>query len=101
MKHRSIDVINDRETARFRNFGFVTFNNEKSRRDAIEGMNCMNLGGRSIIINEVQSRSGADGLSCGGDGYECGDCCEEAVSTTTEEAVDTMVEAMEVAVVGS
>ncbi|KAK4747752.1 hypothetical protein SAY87_014338 [Trapa incisa] len=32
-------VINDRETGRSRGFGFVTFSNEKSMRDAIEGMN--------------------------------------------------------------
>ncbi|OMO75709.1 hypothetical protein COLO4_25937 [Corchorus olitorius] len=32
-------IINDRETGRSRGFGFVTFRDEKSMRDAIDGMN--------------------------------------------------------------
>ena len=58
-------VINDRETGRSRGFGFVTFSNEKSMRDAIEGMNGQTLDGRNITVNEAQSRSGGGG----GGGY--------------------------------
>ncbi|RZC75059.1 hypothetical protein C5167_050552 [Papaver somniferum] len=32
-------IINDRETGRSRGFGFVTFADEQSMRDTIEGMN--------------------------------------------------------------
>ncbi|CAN0909129.1 Glycine-rich RNA-binding protein, partial [Linum grandiflorum] len=60
-------VINDRETGRSRGFGFVTFNNEKSMKDAIEGMNGQNLDGRNITVNEAQSRGSSGGG--GGRGY--------------------------------
>ncbi|CAN0866684.1 Glycine-rich RNA-binding protein GRP1A [Linum grandiflorum] len=61
-------IINDRETGRSRGFGFVTFSDEKSMRDAIEGMNGQNLDGRNITVNEAQSRGGGGGGG-GGRGY--------------------------------
>ncbi|XP_020091699.1 glycine-rich RNA-binding protein GRP1A-like [Ananas comosus] len=61
-------IINDRETGRSRGFGFVTFANEQAMRDAIEGMNGKNLDGRSITVNEAQSR-GSGGGGGGGGGY--------------------------------
>ncbi|XP_040996946.1 glycine-rich RNA-binding protein GRP1A-like isoform X3 [Juglans microcarpa x Juglans regia] len=54
-------IINDRETGRSRGFGFVTFSNEQSMRDAIEGMNGQDLDGRNITVNEAQSREGGGG----------------------------------------
>ncbi|RHN61292.1 putative nucleotide-binding alpha-beta plait domain-containing protein [Medicago truncatula] len=47
-------IINDRETGRSRGFGFVTFADEKSMRDAIEGMNGQDMDGRNITVNEAQ-----------------------------------------------
>ncbi|XP_065856468.1 glycine-rich RNA-binding protein GRP1A-like [Euphorbia lathyris] len=64
-------IINDRETGRSRGFGFVTFNNEKSMRDAIQGMNSQELDGRNITVNEAQSR-GSGGGGGGGGGYSRG-----------------------------
>ncbi|WJX51446.1 Cinnamyl-alcohol dehydrogenase Flavonol reductase/cinnamoyl-CoA reductase [Trifolium repens] len=61
-------IINDRETGRSRGFGFVTFANEKSMRDAIEGMNGQNMDGRNITVNEAQNRSSGSGGG-GGGGY--------------------------------
>nr|2MPU_A Chain A, RBP1 [Hordeum vulgare] len=49
-------IINDRETGRSRGFGFVSFSNEQAMQDAIEGMNGKELDGRSIVVNEAQSR---------------------------------------------
>ncbi|PKI51383.1 hypothetical protein CRG98_028244 [Punica granatum] len=45
-------------TERSRGFGFVTFVNQKSVRDAIKGMNSQNLDYRSITVNEAQFLSG-------------------------------------------
>ncbi|KAG9459062.1 hypothetical protein H6P81_003570 [Aristolochia fimbriata] len=55
-------IISDRETGRSRGFGFVTFSSEQAMRDAIEGMNGQNLDGRSITVNEAQSRGSGGGL---------------------------------------
>ncbi|XP_008790382.1 glycine-rich RNA-binding protein GRP1A-like [Phoenix dactylifera] len=62
-------IINDRETGRSRGFGFVTFSNEQSMRDAIEGMNGQTLDGRSITVNEARSR----GSGGGGGGFRSGE----------------------------
>ncbi|XP_051138499.1 glycine-rich RNA-binding protein-like [Andrographis paniculata] len=59
-------VINDRETGRSRGFGFVTFSNEQSMRDAIDGLNGHELDGRNITVNEAQSRGGGGGGGGGG-----------------------------------
>ncbi|KAG5232907.1 kinesin protein [Salix suchowensis] len=42
-------------------FGFVTLNNEKAKRDAIEGMNGTDLDGRNITMTEAQSRRSGGG----------------------------------------
>lgn len=68
-----VQIINDRETGRSRGFGFVTFREEKSMRDAIDGMDGQSLDGRNISVSEAQSRGsggggGGGGFSRGGGG---------------------------------
>jgi RNA recognition motif-containing protein len=63
-----LQIILDRETQRSRGFGFVTFSSEQAMRDAIEGMNGKELDGRSITVNEAQSRGGPRSGG-GGGGY--------------------------------
>ncbi|XP_021801918.1 glycine-rich RNA-binding protein GRP2A-like, partial [Prunus avium] len=63
-------IINDLETERSRGFGFVTFNNKKAMRDAIEGINSQNLDGCSITVNEAQSHGSGGGGGANG-GYSC------------------------------
>ncbi|GAY31795.1 hypothetical protein CUMW_280640 [Citrus unshiu] len=85
-------IINDRETGRSRGFGFVTFRDEKSMRDAIEGMNGQNLDGRNITVNEAQSRGSGGGGgggygSRGGGGYGGGGRRESVTAVTVDMAV--------------
>ncbi|KAG6556368.1 hypothetical protein Mapa_002311 [Marchantia paleacea] len=63
-------VISDRETGRSRGFGFVTFAQEQSMKDAIEAMNGKELDGRNITVNQAQSQSkSGGGGGRGGGGY--------------------------------
>lgn len=52
---QSIKFINDRETGRFRGFGFVEMNEEDAKA-AITALNGAQMGGRSLRINEAQER---------------------------------------------
>ncbi|KAL8155606.1 hypothetical protein AgCh_000846 [Apium graveolens] len=70
----NVQIINYRETGRSKGFGFVTFKDEKSMRDAIEGMNGQELDDR--VRREGgecgyggRREGGGGGYGGGGDGY--------------------------------
>ncbi|OEL28278.1 Glycine-rich RNA-binding protein RZ1A [Dichanthelium oligosanthes] len=47
-------VVLDKFSGRSRGFGFVTFDEKKAMEDAIEGMNGLDLDGRSITVDKAQ-----------------------------------------------
>ena len=51
----SVKFINDRETGRFRGFGFVEMN-DNDAREAVQALNGKELGGRALKVNEAQER---------------------------------------------
>ena len=52
----STKVIMDRETGRSRGFGFVEMPDDNDAKQAIEGMNNKDLGGRTLRVNEARPR---------------------------------------------
>jgi RNA recognition motif-containing protein len=51
----SVKFINDRETGRFRGFGFVEMDGS-SAIEAIEALHGKEVGGRALRVNEAQER---------------------------------------------
>ena len=58
-QHRTVtrtQVIMDRETGRSRGFGFVEMENANAQ-SAIQALDGRDMGGRSLRVNEAQSKS--------------------------------------------
>jgi RNA recognition motif-containing protein len=51
----SVKFISDRETGRFRGFGFVEMD-DNAAREAVQALNGKELGGRALKVNEAQER---------------------------------------------
>jgi len=49
-------VITDRNTGRSKGFGFVEMSDEQAARAAIEQLNGINMGDRTITVNEARER---------------------------------------------
>ncbi len=69
----SVDEVfmpSDRETGRPRGFAFVTMSSDEDGKAAIEGLNGVELDGRTLKVNEAQPREdrGGGGRRGGGGG---------------------------------
>lgn len=52
----SIKLISDRETGRFRGFGFVEMDDADADK-AIESLNGQDMGGRNLRVNEAREKT--------------------------------------------
>ncbi|MEE8300878.1 MAG: RNA-binding protein [Candidatus Tectomicrobia bacterium] len=64
----SVTLIVDRETGRLRGFGFVEMEEEQEANAAIEGLNGVDLQGRSLTVNIARPREDRGGGGRGGGG---------------------------------
>jgi cold-inducible RNA-binding protein len=53
-------IITDRDTGRSRGFGFVEMPDVAEAQAAIEGLQGVMLGGRTLTVNEARPREGED-----------------------------------------
>jgi cold-inducible RNA-binding protein len=65
-----VAIITDRDTNRPRGFAFVTMSNDGEGRAAIEGLNGVDVDGRTITVNEARPKTegGGRGGRAGGGG---------------------------------
>lgn len=56
-----VAIINDRETGRPRGFAFVTMANSEEGQQAIDGMNGVELDGRTLTVNEARPKPAGGG----------------------------------------
>ncbi len=59
-------LVTDRETGRPRGFAFVTMSTTEEAQKAMEGTNGRDLDGRSLKVNEAESKPGGGGGGRGG-----------------------------------
>ena len=52
---QSVKLISDRDTGRFRGFGFVEMNDAEAQK-AIEGLNGTDMGGRNLRVNLAEEK---------------------------------------------
>jgi len=66
----SAKLIIDRETGRSKGFGFVEMSDDESAQKAIDGLNGIEVSGRSIAVSQAEERkAGGGGDRRGGGGF--------------------------------
>src|SRR5919201_241008 len=69
----SAQVIMDRDTGRFKGFGFVEMGSNQEAQAAVAALNGQDSGGRALTVNEARPRTeGARGGSGARGGYDRG-----------------------------
>ena len=63
----SAKVITDRDSGQSKGFGFVEMSNPSEAKTAIDALNGVEMGGRSLTVNEARPK--APGGGGGGGGY--------------------------------
>ena len=63
-----VNLITDRDTGRPRGFGFVEMSDAGQGKTAIEQVNGVDLGGRSLTVNEAKPRPSRSSTGGGGGG---------------------------------
>ena len=56
----SATVITDRDSGRSKGFGFIEMGDEQEARSAIERINGITMGDRTITVNEARERQSSD-----------------------------------------
>ncbi|MEN9384452.1 MAG: hypothetical protein RL323_1595 [Pseudomonadota bacterium] len=64
----SAKVMMDRDTGRSKGFGFVEMSSSAEAEAAIQGLNGMSVGGRSIVVNLARPRESTGGYGAGARG---------------------------------
>lgn len=67
-KVNSAKVAMDKETGKSRGFAFVDMANEEEAKEAIDGLNGLNLGRKTMVVKEADDK----GPGGGGGGYRGG-----------------------------
>lgn len=62
----SVKIAMDRDTGKSKGFAFVEMPNAQEAKEAIEGLNDLQIGKKALVVKEAESRPG--GGSSGGDG---------------------------------
>ena len=63
-----VSILTDRDTGRYRGFGFVEMANDEDGEKAIAALNGSQFGGRTINVNEARPKSDRGGGGFGGGG---------------------------------
>ena len=70
----SVSVVRDQATGRARGFAFVEMGSDEEAQAAISQINGVELGGRSLTVNEARPKTpgGGGGYGGGGGGFDGG-----------------------------